>query len=249
MRILYDNFGSEIFDIKIGNIVETHSLETTNDVYQILAEAKKDHYACLIVKIRTCNSLLKEVFQEYGFAEINTQITYKLSAEMYHEVCSVIRTFTFREAKQRDIQKVADIAASSFKLDHFHLDKNFHPSKCDFFYKQWAVNSCEGFADKVFVISDRQHTDKVYAFITLHFDNQESARVGLAAVCKEERNKGIFTNLISNTLNWCKNNNIKTLYYGTQGNNIPIIKTMTKLYGNIVYEDYVMHLFRAESSL
>ena len=240
MKIQYDNFGSEIFGIKIGNVLEPHSLKLNNDIYQILAQAKKDQYTCLIVKIRTCDSFLKEEFQKVGFAEINTQITYKLSSEMFNETRSVISSFTFREATQRDKQKVADIAACSFELDHFHLDNNFHPSKCDHFYKQWAANSCEGFADKVFVISD---SDKVYAFITLHFMNGKNARVGLAAVCKEARKKGIFTNLIINTLNWCRHNKLNTLYYGTQGNNIPIIKTMMKLQGNVEYEDAVMHLF------
>lgn len=131
------------------------------------------------------------------------------------------------------------IARDAYSLDQFHSDEKLPSHLCDKYYVEWMNNSCDGFADKVMVLS---HTDTIAGYITINYKEENSAAVGLAAVGKQFQRRGYFTYLIEQTLRMLYKEGIEYLFYGTQLANKPVLRIMSKYSAIPVFSNHVLHL-------
>ena len=77
MKLVTDKFNSEIFGIKMGNIIDSigNSEDTIRDLITV---AKNDGYQHLNVKVPITDKKLTNQFLRLGFNLVDTQVMYKI---------------------------------------------------------------------------------------------------------------------------------------------------------------------------
>ena len=238
MYIENDEFNSEIFKKRVGRISDVKGKENNDDIEHIVKIALAKDYDFLFVKINTlfqntANSLIKN-----GFNLISTQVTYCLKCRNY--TIQNIKSpdgVVFRKLEKRDIPEIANIAKISFSIDQFHMDKDLDDQLCDKYYEQWAINSCNVFADDVCVLDNGE----VIGFITINY-HMDNGTVGLAAISPIFRGQGYFNLLIEKTIRELKKKGINIIYYGTQLCNTTVHKTMAKFQAALIESAYILHI-------
>lgn len=240
MKLELDQFNSEIFGFNMGNVVEIDTNITLDSIDEVLFCAKKEGYKNLIAKVNTSDKSVLNCFIKKGFIIADTQIMYELkcNGQIAKGIQDTNSNILYREKIVEDVNQIMSIARTSFVLDQFHSDEALNKESSDRYYEQWAENSCNGFADKVFVLAQ---SNKIIGFITLNI-NKDTAMVGLAAISNENRGKGLFNILIINTLQYLEKIGIHFLNYGTQLCNAPVLKTMARFGGVPISSNYVLHM-------
>lgn len=238
MQIEFDKYNSEVFGIKMGNVRNINPHSTNKDIVQMINQAKCEQYRHLNIKIDPNHKMLINLLLANNFKLVDTQLMFRIDTNKYCKNIINTGSFGFREHRNDDLPQLIRIAKSSYTLDQYHSDSSLDNALCDLYYAKWIENSCLGFADKVMVIDQN---DSINGYITLKYD-VDKAIAGLAAVRKEFRGKGIFTFMISSTLDMLYNENIKTMLYGTQITNVAVLKTIGHFGGTIEYSNHILHL-------
>ena len=78
MKIVLDEFNSDIFGIKMGNIVEILSDEQIEDVNSLVEDALKQGYNHLNVKMAVSDKRTTNIFLGQGFELVDTQLMYSI---------------------------------------------------------------------------------------------------------------------------------------------------------------------------
>ena len=238
MRIENDEFNSEIFKKRVGRISDVKGEENNDEIEHIVKIALAKDYDFLFIKINTLfqntvNRLIKN-----GFNLISTQVTYCLKCgNSNSQNIHLSEGVLFRRLEKKDIPQISNIAKISFSIDQFHVDKDLDDQLCDKYYEQWAINSCNGLADDVFVLDNGE----IIGFITVSYQ-MNNGIVGLAAISPVFRGQGYFNLLIEKTIKELKNKGISMIYYGTQLCNTPVHKTMAKFQAALIESAYVLHI-------
>lgn len=236
MKIEIDQFNSDIFHMRMGNVLGICGGTSDGSVVSLIKEAKELGFRHLNAKIETSDIKTVNSFIRNGFELVDTQLMYCLDSFLRWGVHQT--QFIYREFERSDLKQVVSIARKAYYLDQYHSDTFLDNSLCDQYYAEWVKNSCNGFADKVMVA---ETPDAVIAgYITLNY-KEEDVIVGLAAVDERYRGLGCFTKIISETLRLINQEGKRKLYYGTQLSNIPVLKTMGKFNGYVINSKYVMH--------
>jgi len=126
--------------------------------------------------------------------------------------------YDIRNYLKPDIVYLKAIANKSHMNTRYYFDKMFPSTLCGQLYEKWIENSCEGYADKVFVAEVK---DKVVGYISCHKENTKSGKIGLFAIDSSVRNIGIGYSLVKTALKWFEENSINYVTVVTQGRNIP----------------------------
>lgn len=240
MKLVLDRFNTEIFGIKMANIIGLDGTITNKEVEYILTVAAEKGYDNICVKIDTREKHLTNLFLYNRFALVDTQVMY--SIPIYHSNFCEEKVNGYFIAKYQNecIEQITKIAKGAFKIDRFHSDPLLPAEKSDMYYEKWAENLCKGLADEIYVVIEQKNSS-VVGFISVTYKDK-TAIVGLAAIKPEYQGNGLFTYMMSEVITVLKTKTgIEYLHYGTQLSNIPILKTMTKFSGIILYSNHVLH--------
>ncbi len=241
MKIQQDKFNSEIFGIRMGNIILSDEENSDPDfrVKCVVELGKTEGFDHLSIKIPTRNKSLLNQFLQSGFYLTDTLCEYiykydgrKLPA-LQHK--TVLRAYT-----ESDIHGMMQIARDSFAYDRYHSDPTLDNSLCDLYYEKWVYNSCHGFADKIIV---SEYEKNVVGFTTGKADHsQEYGHLVLSAVSSKFRGLGIYTSMIYEGVKWIESEGFQGLIVGTQINNFAVQKAWIKLGFTVLDSEYVLHL-------
>ena len=238
MKFELDKFNSEIFEIRMANILSDEESLSKDDVAGLIENGKTEGYDCLSIKLDTAEKKQLSSFLANGFELVDTLITYFIPVTENRYFPENPR-LAIRKVSESDIDDVMRIARSAFKIDQFHSDSNLDSDKADTYYEQWAKNSCNGFADDVFLVEETESRQPA-GFITINY-SEEKATVGLAAIDSAFHGKGVFTFLIAELIRIVKEKNIKYISYGTQLANIAVLRTMAKFNGVPQNSKHILH--------
>lgn len=237
MRVELDKFNSDIFGLKMGNIIELSDLKSDEEVNAIISDAKENGYQHLNVKVAVEAKKITNLLINNKFKLVDTQLLYRLNTK-YPGGVVLLDDIVFRKFEVRDKSQVESIARDAYSLDQFHSDEKLPNRLCDNYYVEWIKNSCMGLSDKVMVLSCG---DKIAGYITLNYKEDSSAIVGLAAIGKQFQQRGYFTFLIGQSLQMLYEEGIEYLFYGTQLANEPVLHVMSKYLGVPVFSNHVLH--------
>ena len=221
----------------MGNVVGIPDSIRSEDVNNIIYTAKEKGYQHLNMKVPTASKKATNILLQSGFRLVDTQLVYRLSTKSIS--CNLLDNIEYRKFENKDRLQIGCIARDAYSLDQFHSDDKLPKHRCDKYYIEWINNSCDGFADKVMVLSQ---ADTVVGYITVKYKEDNSAVVGLAAIGKSFQRRGYFTYLIGQTLQMLYEERIYYLFYGTQLANEPVLHVMSKYFGIPVFSNHVLHL-------
>ncbi len=239
MKIVIDEFNSNIFGIRMGNIIDIDELCTHESVRKVIEIAKETQFNHLSVKINSKEKNNTNVFLSEGFDLVDTQLMYYVNTNNFMREECKNQMIKLREKRKDDEEKIINIAKSAYEIDQYHSDVSLDNKLCDIYYSEWIKNCCEGFADRVLVAVSSNN--EVAGYLTLDYKG-DNAVAGLVAVDKKYHGNGIFTFMLNNTLKMLYEEDVKILFYGTQLSNTPVLKVMGHLGGYIDYSLHVMHL-------
>lgn len=124
------------------------------------------------------------------------------------------------------IENIEELALISGTYSRFNTDANFTNHEYVKLYKQWILNSINDPLDTDVLIY--QLSQKILGFVTLEHKDNDFANIGLVAVSKKARGKGIATMLIEACKKLAVEREKKFLQVVTQGDNKPAIRLYEK---------------------
>lgn len=232
--IFEDKFNSEIFNLKMGNLI----IEDPNEVDAMLIEANKQEYDHLTAKINTneleiCNKLLQNEFKLVDTL-VSYQYDFKKTPLLKYQYNQDV---IIKPVESCDIAELSRIAHDSFFNDRFHNDPSLKNELCDLYYEKWIYNSCHGFADLVLVGKDKDNN--ILGFGTGKKVNDKESALVLNAVTEYARGKGVYTAMIWEAMRYFEDKS-RYLTLGTQINNYAVQKAWSKLGFKIFESKYVL---------
>lgn len=134
-----------------------------------------------------------------------------------------------------------DLAFESGKYSRFKIDTQIPKGKFEELYRLWIDNSLnKSFAD-FFVVWIEE--TKILGFVTLKL-HPTYGQIGLIAVAPNQQGKGIGTQLIKVSEEYCTQNNIFELKIPTQKQNVEACSFYHKLGYKIVENTYIKHVWK-----
>ncbi len=140
-------------------------------------------------------------------------------ADEYEENNS-IQSFDTKHHSSEEIRK---LALESGVYSRFYKDQHFKNNEYERLYLSWIDQSIEGkLAFDILVAMDEHNS--IMGFITLNEKSSDLVDIGLVAVSKEARGKGIARSLLRNAFQKARQLGYKNIQVVTQNDNLPAKK-------------------------
>lgn len=246
MKIVKDNFNSEIFQMDMGNVLlEEGEVPGAEEIRRLEQQAKDAGFSHLTFKVpstdkKTLNAVLSE-----GFALADTLIEYVFDMKkatlppMQHKC-------TLHDCREEELEALKEIAGKSFVIDRFHSDEHLDNERCDLYYERWIDNSYHGFAEKVIVA---EYNGEPVGFTTgKTYEDDEYGHLVLSAVSDKYRGIGVYTSMIHEGISWMQkeHGDLKGVIVGTQLDNLAVQKAWIKLGFTVFDSLYVLQKYIGE---
>ncbi len=248
MKLIKDEFNSDIFQIKMGNVVlEEEEKPQEEEIKALRREAAKEEYRHLTVKIPSPEKHIVNMLLQEGFYLADTLVEYvfdmkKAVLPQIHHICRL------QDCGKEELPALKEIAKRSFQADRFHCDKHLKKELCDKYYERWVENSFHGFAEKVIVAAYQGRpvgftTGKTYA-------GDPYGHLVLSAVSDQCRGLGVYTSMIHEGVTWMlqEHGDLKGVIVGTQIDTLAVQKAWIKLGFTVYGSSYVLHHYLGDGS-
>ncbi|MBN1478674.1 GNAT family N-acetyltransferase [candidate division KSB1 bacterium] len=213
LHIEYLPWDSDFFKRKIGRItIDSH----THQLGDLLKSAQKQGFRLIYLSAVSNELVPLYIMNSFNGKNVDTKIVYEKTCATPFDLPASPNVAPYRDTNR--ISQLHDLALQSGEYSRFRVDAHFSYAEFAAFYKIWLDNSLAGtFADQVFLYHD---CDKIAGLITLKYADI-SARIGLLAVDKPARGKGIGTALLNTCQQHLVAKNIFRLQVTTQQANKP----------------------------
>ncbi|QTE22514.1 GNAT family N-acetyltransferase [Polaribacter cellanae] len=131
------------------------------------------------------------------------------------------------DSRTDNLDSLINLSIESGIYSRFNLDKKITNSNFERLYREWVLNSINGkLAFEVFVA--KNVLGNLIGFITLGKINEDVSEIGLIAVDKNERGKGVAQTLIERAIQESILLGYKKIEVVTQKDNIPAMKLYSR---------------------
>ena len=156
--------------------------------------------------------------QEVGFrlVDVRVELERQLArppAEVHPDV---------RLLQPDDVPGLVRIARASHHESRFYADPGFPNERCDDLYATWIEKSCAGWADAVQVARSKE--DEPIGYLSCHAKQDGSGQIGLVAVGREARGRGIGRGLVDASLRWFAQRDLASARVVTQARNVGALR-------------------------
>ena len=214
---------SKFFNLRIAQV--NLSKIDNNLTQRILRWCNTNEIDCLYFLCDMDDEISIQVVESNKFHLTDIRTTLRYLSKIIQEEVNHDQEITIRLCRHVDIPYLRAIAKENHTGTRFYSDKNFSKSNCDELYETWIEQSCNGYADAVFVaIIGNQPV----GYITCHMVEEYKGKIGLLGVKKEWRNNSIGSSLLCSAKRWFLMKDISQIDVVTQGNNYPAQRFYSK---------------------
>ena len=170
---------------------------------------------CLYFLADSTDQVTTRVAQSRGFRFVDARLTFERSRE-----CGEIgeaHGLAFRDAEERDIPALREIARNAHRDSRFYYDGRFTKRQCEELYETWIEKSCRGWAKKVFVAVTGAGVE---GYLTCHVAESRIGQIGLVGVKATARGKGLGRGLVMHAARWFEQEDAEKIRVVTQGRNV-----------------------------
>jgi len=213
------DWDSHFFGLRIARVND--AALNSNRLIEALEWGKAGHVDCLYLLVESDDALSTRMVQANGFVLTDVRMTFERACRGHEASAVGGDSNIIRPAQPGDLPALKAIARVSHTDTRFYSDLNFPRDRCDALYETWIENSCNGFAQAVFVAERDQ---EVCGYVTCHLRNIGSAceaQLGLIAVAEHQRGKGLGKALVNTFIGWAVQHGASHLTVITQARNIP----------------------------
>lgn len=230
---------SEFFSFDVGRI---HGKLKAKENGKNFIEIVKSNNARLIYyssELKLEFSIINKIIGSIKLVDLKTTFL-----KILPDCKRIIQPLIFSYNKDYPEEKLIDLAIQSGEYSRFKVDKNIPDKKFKELYKLWIVNSVNRkFANEVLVY---RVSNKIAGFVTL-IEEDGVGSIGIIAVDKDQRGKGIGKILMNSAEYWFWNNNIRTIKVITQGENLPACMLYEKFGYHKIKQEYFYHIWKGEN--
>ncbi len=187
------------------------------NIYDAVLRHVVENNIQLIEFVCDCNDLQSiRIAEKMSFKLVDIRMTYskKFDNKKLNEYTNDI---DFRKATEKDLYEIEQMAGTIFTKSRYIFDDRFPAHKVKDLFKLWAKKAILGkFDDESWCLSDG---DKIIAFCTIRYMENNCAQIGLIGVDTEFTGKGIGKRMLENVLYMLTIAGIKELKLDTQGRN------------------------------
>ena len=204
---------SNFFEFEVGKF----TIDKLFDFTSFKNEAKKYRLVYIFSDLIIKGENLKLVDKKVIF---NQSIPFSSCLSNYN---NKIESFN---PKLHDLDQLINLTLHSGIYSRFYTDDNFKSNEYKKLYTEWILNSLNG--QLAFDVLISVSNSKILGFCTISKKDNALADIGLVAVDKQARGKGLGTELIHRAIQLAKDKNLGSIQVVTQLNNLPAVKLYTK---------------------
>jgi len=209
----YLEWDSEFFGRRIAR---TKIPRLTNELVGRIEEwCALERVECLYFLADSSDQLTTRLAQSRRFRFVDAKLTFERLRER-GEIGKAPQ-LPVREAEERDIPALREIARGAHRDSRFYYDGNFTERQCDELYETWIEKSCRGWAQKVFVAGGGAAAE---GYVTCHLRDSRIGQIGLVGVSETARGKGLGRNLVAHAVRWFEQEGVEKIQVVTQGRNV-----------------------------
>jgi len=204
---------SEFFKLKIAAL-RTPGFFNPPDLEELVNKLKEEGFQLLYLYVSPEDQATIAFAAAQGWRLVDEKITYSLDLSNVSEFqpTGEVVAFTAPIASE----ELVSLAIQSAVWSRFKTDPNFPPEAHRKLYREWIENSVKGqLADSVQVHQTEGQTD---GLVTIKVTDNIGI-IGLIGVDQSVRGRGIGTQLISATINYCLARQVKQIRVDTQKQN------------------------------
>tara|TARA_B110000902_G_scaffold256045_1_gene322234 strand:+ start:613 stop:1314 length:702 start_codon:yes stop_codon:yes gene_type:complete len=222
---------SGFFDLRIGLM----EIDLFDHIAMAELQSNQSNYDLIYVFVPTKTALLEAKIEQYANLKVvDIKVTYSKEIDTHGIDDATICIYTDTEIQE----KMYDLAIQSGEFSRFNLDQGFNVDQFISLYRTWVESAANSNKDSLILVS--KDANDITGMITLKYDI-ETATVGLLAVDRDHRGKGIAYKLICFAEDILSKKHIKTLVIPTQKENLKACEFYERLGMNKVNEDVVLH--------
>jgi ribosomal protein S18 acetylase RimI-like enzyme len=217
----YLDWDSHFFQRRIARLLPTRLEPQVME--QALDWCRGQEIDCLYFLAAGDHPLSSRLACQHGFILVDTRLTLERDlSSLEIETVAPSGDAWVRDWQPSDIPALSDIAAHSFTQTRFHNDPGFSRERAEALYRTWIETSCQGYADQVLVVVDR---DTPAGFITLNVHaGQSLGSIALLGVAQASRQRGLGSRLVSAGLTWLAAHGAVRAAVVTAGANLPALR-------------------------
>ncbi|MEJ2210825.1 MAG: GNAT family N-acetyltransferase [Anaerolineae bacterium] len=192
---------------------------TPEGVEQIDTWCRQNNVRCLYFLAAAGEARTIRLAEENDFRLVDVRVTLSYTApeQPGARPSPAAGDLDVRPATAADLPELARIARLAHGSTRFFADPGFSRRRSEQLYETWITNSCQGYADAVYVAKERS---RPVGYISCHRDGETGAgRIGLTAVRAEARGRGIGQALVRQALDWFLTQGAREVAVVTQGSN------------------------------
>jgi len=225
---------SDFFELKIARLHGAKLRAARADAVDTWCERQAVN--CLYALLRADDPENSRVALSHGYNLVDVRVTLErepdCKSESHLDLPSSGPACLIRPFEARDLPALQRIARTRHRDTRFFFDGNFSPQRCEDLYERWITNSCQGYAQAVFVAQPRGTSVEGVAqgndctgYITCHWEGPEKAgRIGLFAVDAASTGRGVGRALVQAAVDWFALQGQLRVSVVTQGRNVAAIR-------------------------
>lgn len=212
---------SKIFNKKIGLFKVEHGELNKNILNKVDKFCEENKYKCLFTKATTKEYRKMHSLESFGFNIMDSIVTLKM--DMIHRPnISVDCNFKFRTLEESDLLRIIDIIDNLYSYGRFFEDTILDNEDANILYKQWITNEIK---DESIDVIGIEYKNELVGFISCKYiesktNNEREGIISLVGIDKSYQGLGIGKKLMNYVLTNFYDNKAKTVYVGTQIDNI-----------------------------
>lgn len=233
-KLVFLNWDSAFFNLSIAKIEIKELKKNVDRLNNVIASNNIDLIYCFVDSLEGAPKEIEKLIANAKWVDGKMIYTKTIQKKKKNQSA-------FIEPVTKISEQLYDLAIQAGKYSRFNIDKNFKSHHYEKLYREWIEQSLnKNIADKVFVY---KNMNEELGIITIG-KKDNCAFIGLLAVDKLARNKGIATALLNCAEQYAAHENLKELQVVTQQQNLPACKLYEKNNFNAISLVNIFHIWK-----
>jgi dTDP-4-amino-4,6-dideoxy-D-galactose acyltransferase len=207
------DWDTRFFDRRIAQVV-SHRF-TPDTLVAVETWCAQQAIRCLYFLADLDDAQTVTLAEQHGFALVDVRV--ELVRALPPAVALSVPPAALRISRADDLPALRQMARTGFTDSRFYADPHFSRAQCDRLYETWIENSCQGYADRVWVA---EAGGQPAGFITCHLKPDRQGVIGLVGVDGAAQGQGLGRALVDAALHWFAAEGCDCVRVTTQGRNL-----------------------------
>jgi dTDP-4-amino-4,6-dideoxy-D-galactose acyltransferase len=209
------DWDTQFFGFRIGRVIPP--VLSVDDMAGVSDWCRRESIRCLYFSCDPGDDRSSRLAEGAGFHLVDVRLDFSKRIGHKGKTRTSTTGLAVRQWVEADLPALESISATAYSDTRFWHDPKFPGERVTALYRQWIVNSCRGFADRVFVT---EYEGQPVGFVTCSLDAPGVGRIGLVGVRSDMRGKGAGRALVEAATDYAVERGWTRIEVATQARNL-----------------------------